>query len=899
MDWAAPHYLIAIPPVVLLLWWFQRRSLRPLAPARRRALFAVRAALVAIVLLALARPGWETTTRRQAVVFLLDHSQSQGVEGMHAAHACAARLAAALPGDTPIGLVSAGSSAVVRRAPQTGDELPPPDERLLQNDGAQSDLAAGVSLACGLFPPDAARRLVLIGDGQQTRGDLSAAAREAALRGVVLDAVPIAGRRRPDVRVVRLASSRSRSHEGASIELRTDLESSLTGKGRLRLFENGIEVESRPLELSVGGQHSETFRRTPPQRNLYTYRACVEGFTGDAIVENDEAMALVDVRGRPLLLYVEGEPQEARYLARAMQEEGIRLQERSPEAFPQSLQELAGYDGLVLSDVPAHQLTDRAMAMIRDYVEKLGGGFVMVGGKNSFGVGGYYRTPVEDVLPVKMKAADEEEQFATALALVLDRSGSMSGQKIEICKSAAIATVDLLSGKDYVGVVAFDSEARWIVPMTQATSKDSITAQISTLNAGGGTNAYPAMVSAGQELAAVKTKVKHMLVLTDGQTEGSGYQGLAAQLHAAGTTISTVAIGDGADTALLQAIAAAGGGTFYATYDPGNLPRIFTQDAMVHMGRLIREEAFTPRQIERHPMLKGCDFAQAPTLLGYVKTDRKATAQVPLVTDVDDPLLAHWQFGLGKVTAFTSDCKSRWSALWISGWPGYSQFWAQVLRDTARKPQSQTMDLRLEEGPRYAEVLVDLWEDPAHFRNEAAVAADIYFVAAGAAGSSMKPLEQLQLDQTGPGRYRGRFAPDEPGVYLVRARCGAEVVSAGLVHQPSGETATGQVNQALLAKACEVTGGRLLDPSAASLPPLPSSHVRYLDATPLLVRLFLLLFLIDVAIRRWENIQAMLLPLDRFRGGKVAKSKSHAPRKAVKEAPATPLAVATDHGFRE
>ena len=296
-----------------------------------------------------------------------------------------------------------------------------------------------------------------------------------------------------------------------------------------------------------------------------------------------------------------------------------------------------------------------------------------------------------------MKAPDKEERFATALALVLDRSGSMAGEKVEICKSASIAAVELLAAKDYVGLVAFDSLPHWVVPMTSAAAKRDIAGRIATINADGGTNIYPAMVAARDALAGVRAKVKHMLVLTDGQTEGGGYEQLAAQIHNAGITISTVAVGSDADGRLLQAVAAAGGGQFYATFNPANLPRIFTQDAMTHIGRLIREESFTPKQAERHPMLSGCPLDHVPMLLGYVKTHRKATAQVPLVTDLGDPLLAHWQFGLGKVTAFTSDAKSRWAALWIGGWPGYGQFWAQVLRETARKPQSQFMDVRLEE----------------------------------------------------------------------------------------------------------------------------------------------------------------------------------------------------------
>jgi len=863
MDWVQPYYLAITLPVILLLWWFHRRSLRPMSRGRRRALLGVRSALVVITLLALAGPAWEETTDRQAVIFILDHSQSQGPSGMQAAHERTARLAAGLPSSAYVGFLSAGQTTRVRQLPDRDVEVPEPDESLLADDGSQTDLAAAVSLAAGLFPPGTSRRMVLVGDGQETRGDLESAARDAALLDVVIDAVPIPGQRRPDVRVARLVSSKSRSHEGASVELRADVESSLDDQGTVRLFENGVEVESRPVKLAVGQQISEVFHVVPETRDLYTYRVRVEGFEEDTIHENNEAMTLVDVRGRPLLLYVEGEQDEAHYLAEAMAKEGIRLQIRAPEAFPQTLPELAGYDGVILSDVPAHKLTEQSMTIVRDYVEKLGGGFVMIGGKHSFGVGGYYRTPIEDVLPVKMKAPDKEERFATALSLVIDRSGSMSGQKIEICKSAAIATVELLSSKDYVAVVSFDSAARTVVPMTRVSSKSTINSQISTLNSGGGTNMMPGMTTGREALAGVKAKVKHMIVLSDGQTQGSGFEALAAQMKAEGMTISTVAVGSGSHAQLLQGVATAGGGEFYQSIDPTNLPRIFTQDAMVHMGRLIREESFVPKQVERHLMLSGCPVGEAPTLLGYVKTNRKATAQVPLVTDLADPLLAHWQFGLGKVTAFTSDCKSRWAALWIAGWPSYNQFWAQVLRETARKPQSQTMDIYVQHNSPSASILVDLLEDPAHFKNDATVVADVYFVAAGALGSGMEQLHQLQLQQTGPGRYRESFLPEEAGVYLVRARSGAEVVSAGLVHNVSGETATGRVHRNLLQRVCDLTGGKLLGESEDTLPPIPAGHSQFVELTPLLLKLLLLLFMVDVAIRRWENVQGMLSILGR------------------------------------
>lgn len=871
MDWESPYVLLVIVPLLAFLFYFDARTTHPMSMGRRRALFFLRVLLVFLALLALASPAWVVKSSRQAVVFVMDHSRSHGKKGIEKVYAETERIREKLPAGVPVAYVAAGSKGVVLEDVFEGDEE---DEEtryhldLMKTNGAQTNLSAAVALAQGLFPAGAARHVVIVSDGQETRGDLEKTAREASVTGLRVHAAPVGGQKRPDVRVDRLLSSQARLNEGASLALTAYVESSLSGEGVIKLFENGLEVDRRPLKVDVGKDEEVVFQRSPEKRNIYNYRAVVEGFNGDAIPENNEALSIVDVRGKPLLLYIEGEEEEAHYLVDAMAREGIRLETRNAEGVPQSLQDFAGYDGVIISDVSAHKLGDHAMNAIRDYVENLGGGFVMIGGVNSFGVGGYYRTPVEEILPVKLKSPDQEEQQSSALALVIDRSGSMSGQKIEICKSAAVATAEVLSRKDYIGVYAFDSNAHIVVPMTRVTSTSSISGQIRMLTSGGGTNIYPGMTMARTELAKVRAKIKHMIVLTDGQTSGQGYQALASQCRAEGITISTVAVGAGAQVGLLEAIAAAGGGQAYVTMDPTAITRIFTQDTMVHTGRMIREEAFQAKLVESHPMLRNWEDDSAPPLLGYVKTNRKATSQIPLVTDLGDPLLAHWPYGLGKVTAFTSDCKSRWASLWINQWDGYSQMWAQILRETARAPQGQNMDMRIDEKGEEVRCVVDLLEDAGTRRNDAAVEIDVYFVPSNALGSRMRLLSTKPLYQEGPGMYAGSFRPETPGVYLVRARAGSQMISAGHVHNPSSEVATGRVNETLLRKACELSNGQYLDTPEKELDLGGAEVARSVELWPYLLWLFIPLFLADLAVRRWEHVRGLA---DQVRGVFVPK----------------------------
>lgn len=855
MDWESPYLLLLAVPAFLALMWIEQRSSHPMSSRRKRMLLVVRSMAVLLVLIALAGPARVMQSGRRSLVVILDQSQSLGEDGMRKVFDRARQIHQKLPPGVDCSFVSLGdepSALAVEDVPAVS----PVHLEWQRSRGRNSNYGKAVEFATALFPAGTSRHIILIGDGHETRGSLLEEARNAAAAGIRLHAAPVAGPLKPDVRLRELVPNRTRLHEGATLRLRAAVESTVDGAGTLKLFENGIEVERRPIQLKRGTTQDEIFTRTPPIRNIYKYRAVVEGFPNDGLTANNDALALVDVRGRLRLLYLEGDPAEGGYLVQAMEKEGVQLDLRKPGSLPSTLDEFAGYDGIILSDIPAHQIGERAMTAMREYVDKLGGGLVMLGGPNSFGVGGYHRTPIEEALPVRLKSPDEEEKQSAAVAVVIDRSGSMAGEKLEMAKSASIATAEVLTRNDFIGVYAFDSEAHVAAPMARITSVASVAAQIAAIAPGGGTNLQPAFVQAREALQRVKAKIKHIIVLTDGQTAGSGYEGLASQCRTEGMTVSTVAIGEGSHVALLQAIAASGGGQAYTTTDASNITRIFTQDTLMHTGRMIREEPFEPAMVERHPILAGWEKWNSPALLGYVKTLRKATVQVPLVTDLGDPLLAHWRFGLGKVTAFTSDAKSRWASLWISRWDGFGRFWSQVLRETARPPQGQNMDLNCQLQGENARISVDLLEDAGARRNNARVEAEVFFVPADALGAPLKPTARVALAQTGPGLYEGMFRPDQPGAYLIRAQSGAEMVSAGLVHNPSSEASLGTINETLLKEAVNITGGSyLVDDTPPNLS--TTRATQYVELWPPLIVALLFLFLVDTAIRRWEHVAAI------------------------------------------
>ncbi len=853
MELLAPWWLLGIPIIGIILWLIGRNSLHPMSASRRRIAIVTRTICVVCACLYLSIPLIRVQVEQQVVVFIIDHSKSMGDKAWQSSLENIATIQASFPSHVHSALVSTGETPVVLRSLEQSP-IGKTFERPASRDN--TDLSAAIRLASGLCPPHAQSRLLIIGDGWETRGDAIEAARRAASHNIHIDCLPLAGEAKSDVRVVGLQSSHSRLHQGATLELAAELISSLKGTGVARLYENGIEVAAREIEVEQGQRQRVVFNRHPDKRGIYTYRIRIDGFEKDEIIANNQGLAFVDVRGKPLLLLLSNDFREAKHFQKAMYREGVDIVLRKPTNMPQSLPELIGYDGVIVGNIPANELGEARMILLRDYVEQLGGGLVMIGGDQSFGAGGYYRTPIEEVLPVKMRAKDKEERRPTCLMLVLDRSGSMGGQKMTLCKQAAKATAQLLRNKDFIGVIAFDSSPHWVVPMGRMSPAAIV--GIDSVNAGGGTSIYPAMEAAYQAMHQVRAGSKHMIVLTDGHGGGGDFANLSTRIQSSGISISTVAVGSGADVGLLQLIAQHGKGSCYQSADPSQLKAIFTQDTMKHLGKILREEPFIPVVAEQHPMLKGWSD-DAPALLGYVKTEPKALSQIPLVTDLGDPLLAYWRFGLGKVTAFTSGSGSRWAPLWIAGWGGYGRFWAQVLRDTARVPQGQFIDVHAHIKDDKAIIDVDLLENAASFEHNAEVNAVIHYLPSHNLGSSLNSGKALTCHQVAPGRYRSDFPLEESGIYIVQVQSGSNIASAGLVHVPSTESATGVVNKSNLEHIAHAAHGVLLD-DQTSLPALDKaqSSVQRINLQNIILVILLCVFFVDICIRRWDHVLGLM-----------------------------------------
>ena len=836
-----------------VLYYGYRRSLVDLSRTQRVISLIVRIIIVVLLILSVADVQYLKTDDKLAVMFLADISDSISDDGLTKATDYVNEALELRGGNQQSGLIAFTDKAeVVRALLKNGDE---PDAKLEltevkkawldadEDAGDTTNIAQAIETAWGTFPANANKRIVLITDGVETQGDAVHTALRGKDFGIQIDTVPIYPSDEPEVMVQRLDMP-AQVKQGAPFNVEVLIHSNHEDVAEIRLFKNKFEVAKQEARLEEG-ENRVKFTQTAMESGTLTYDALCRS-TKDTRYDNNRALGIVSVSGKPKVLLIDENEAQARYLTRALEDAKIRVDVRNGLGVPNELADLQNYELVIFSNVPANRLTQNQMELIRTYVQDLGGGFMMLGSENSFGLGGYYKTPIETILPVQTDTEKKKETPSLAIVLVIDKSGSMGGIKIELAKAAARATVELLGKRDKIGVVAFDGSPFWIAEMHDASDKMYLSDQIGSITASGGTNLYPALEQAYFALTETTAKLKHVIVLSDGQSQDGDWYGIASSMRNERITISTVGIGSGADMNLLGNLANWGGGRDYFTQDPYNVPQIFAKETVTASKSAIIDEPFIPQRIKPTQVLSGIDLELAPFLLGYVATQPRPTAEVFLVSDRGDPLLASWQYGLGKSVAFTSDAKARWASDWLD-WGGYGKFWTQLVRDTMRKATLSNFQAEIKKEKGVAHLAIDALDDAGDFLNQ--LESDVSLI------SPDLKKKQLAVTQTAPGRYELDFSTQDVGPYFlnIMQKQGGEVVNTqvtGTVVSYPQEYLVHNADDALLTQLAAVSGGKF-NPSAedAFRPPEEQVALRIHLWRPFLITALFLL-LVDIALRR-------------------------------------------------
>ncbi|XAM01038.1 VWA domain-containing protein [Phycisphaeraceae bacterium D3-23] len=761
---------------------------------------------------------------------------------------------------------------------------------------------------------DSALRLLLASDGNFTDGNVMEAARAAAAANIPIDVLPLEYSIENEVMVEGVYVP-SEAREGQTVPIEVVLRGTAPVAGYIQLRHrvgstnqlvdlNGPDTPgtgrlipagrwqrvNRDAEDGGDTGFGDYILRTYVDRPMYEagvhrYEVIFEPALTDGsvntVVANDKAEAFTLVAGRGAVLVVDGvggTPGDI--LPSAIASHGVVVRTVPPEGMPRRLTDMQGYDAIILQNVPAEAVPPFVQQNLARYVHDFGGGFLMVGGPDSFGPGGWTNTDIDKyILPVACQIPSQVQLPSGALVLVIDRSGSMFGNvggaglsQQNVASEAAVLALSTLYPQDLVGVVAFDSSAHWLVKLGMNSNPSDTAQRVRSMQPGGGTDINSGVQAAVAALSNINTAdaaVKHIIVITDGHGNMPNMLTLGATLAQQNITISTVGVGDGHDAGNLYNLATTGNGQFYPVNDPNNLPQVFIKEARLIRKNLIRELLFTPGlRSTGSPIMTG--VSAVPPLQGFVLTGHKDDPRIftPLIGPEGEPIFAHHQVGLGRAAAFTSDANNRWGADWLD-WGGYADFWGRTIRQISRPPASLEADLSTRVDGDTLVLQLD-------------AAGDLEFDApAGGQGASFgndldvrgaitRPdgsVSTVRLAQVGPGLYEARIPAHEAGSYIadlvMTGRDGSRRrVIGGTSNQAGGELRTFTSNRAVLQEIADLTGGRMLDPVDPATAMLfdrdPAHPFESVSTRPLgtrqLMPFLLLLLLLDVACRRiaWD-----------------------------------------------
>lgn len=856
--------LLALLPILVIIWRWRGMRLTPAA-------LLLRLALVSLLVLALADPTMGREAPAQGpVIILVDQSDSLTAEGQATLRAAAARLVAeAGPQATTLWF---GGNVIAIPAVEPGDRsTPEPADqaalltaRLTALDPTASNLERALTLASEMLAPTGGR-IVVLSDGFETRGNALAAARSLAAAGITIDALPVEPIRTPELRIAGMTVPRTlRVGEEYPVQI---FVASEPGQQRsasaatLRLWENDRLLAEEEVQLNPG-LNDFTFPNQAVTAGVVRLRAEVTG-APDTFARNNSAAATALVAPPPQVLLVEGRTGNARDLGVALRQAGIESQTLPAERLPARLSELDVYNGMVLIDVPAASLSLDQMASVREFVRSEGRGLVATGGRNSFGLGAYKDTPLEQALPVAMDPRPRPQRSDIALLLIIDRSASMTAalgvSKFDMAKEAAILATESLQAEDSIGVLAFDTGQLWTVPFQtvgQGAGLEQIQDAIARLPSGGGTDIYGALDVGLEELALQPFSVRHAVLLTDGRSftnDRLAYQRLVEAARAQQITLSTIAIGNDADTELCEVLAQWGGGRYYYADAPADIPRLTLLESAIARTEMSIEGVLRADLATVHPMMRDFAPAELPQLEGYVATTPKETAEVVLRSPEEDPLLVAWQYGLGRAVAWTPSVDAPWAGAW-PGWEDYARFWAQVVRYTLPDPDSGPLQVRVEPQPGGARLLVDAVQPGGVPLDFARINARVTLPD----GSQ----RDFGVRQVAPGRYVQDLLLPAEGPYVmsvVLVRDGEiQQTDVGYVQPTPAEylpprPGDGRLQgRALLEQIAATTGGQLLDnvavqPAAQTPDPAATAPRRF---WPWLLGAALLLWVLEIAVRR-------------------------------------------------
>jgi uncharacterized membrane protein len=854
LQFTHPIYLLLLVPALAWVFWFAFKSDVQVGAWRKWMALIVRTIVVVAIVFAIAGLQWLLPVEGMNVFFVLDRSDSVPAEQQEAAKNYINATSKLKKNSDKVGVIVFGTDASIETTPNSAVDL----QKIQAVVGTdRSDLAAAIRLGTAAFPESGQKRLVLLTDGNENIGDAMGAVLAAQHLKVSVDVVPLGVTRANDVSVERLQVP-SKLKKGQAFEVKIFVQADRAGPATIRLYRKEQFLGEQKVDLSAG-KNLFTFPQTLPDPDFYSYDVQVDA-PGDPLPQNNRATGFATVRGDPRILIVSADPEQDRQLAAALTTARLDIRLVGVGGFPATLAEMQSYDAIFISNLAAGDLGTDRQKLLESAVRDFGVGLVCVGGDQTYAAGGYRGTPLESTLPVNMELDSKKVLPSGAVVLIMHGMEFANGN--QVARDCAQGVLGALSGNDEMGVVLWDGTERWLFELQKVGNKKALANQIAGMNQGDLGSFQHIMEMAHEALKKSTSNLKHIIVFSDGDP-GAPSPALMQAIVGDRITVSSVLISGHSPIDTMTWMAETGKGRFYNVQSPNELPQIFLKETAVILKSAIYEEPFKPQLRSSTEVIRGIGADEYPSLLGYVATTPKPRAETPLWTDKGDPLLAHWQYGLGRAVAFTSDAKSRWAKIWLN-WEKYKQFWSQIAQWSLRRLENAdfTTEVAVDKGQGL--INVEALDEQGNYRN---------FLNLQTVVVSPKGEKQtVKLEQTGPGHYEAKFPTKEVGAYLLNMMemkdgqiRGSQVVGASVNYSP--EFTSSEPNYNLLRRVTETAGGKPLELNTPALNTFEHDRKRTYQPRDLwewLLELAILLFIVDVGVRRIQIDRDEMLRAMRF-----------------------------------
>jgi uncharacterized membrane protein len=823
--------------LLVLVVILEQKSLSSLTAVRRWISLVVRLLILSAMILALAGIEIRRKNDHIAAVYLLDHSESVPEKYRNSMLDYVKAATEPKKEEDQAGVVIFAGDASIETMPSS--KLDVQKVYSVVNPHA-TDIAQGLRLAQASLPLDYQRRIVLISDGNENLGDALQEVQSVRANGVAVDVLAVEAARREDIQVEKFVLP-SLVKKGETFEAKIHLLSTQAGSSKLRIFRNGKYLGEQEVTVSIG-RNVFSFPQQMEEAGFHSYHVEVDAAFDD-IPQNNKGASFTCIRGDPTALCVHADRTQSVLFDQALGNVKIHVKSVGLDGMPATMADFLNYDLIVLSNINAGELSDEQMKLLQSAVRDYGVGLVVIGGDDSFTAGGYRGTTLEDILPVSMDLSSKKVLPSGALALLVHATEFSDGNRW--ARDIAIAALESLGPSDYMGIVLWDGQDKWLFPMTQVGDRKKIGQMISGMNPGDMPSFVNAMKLAHQGLKECKAHLKHLIVFSDGDPQPPMDADLDS-IRSDKITISTVMIGGHVAPDPMMKMAQRGGGRFHDVRTPNHLPQIFIKESAVILKASIFEEPIQPKLSDPSEILRGIPGDSIPQLLGYVATSKKTRAEMGLVSPQGDPILAQWQYGLGRVVVFTSDVKPKWASQWMR-WDRWDSFWGQTARWVVRRLEASSYDAHFVIRGGTGKLFVDAMDSSGNFLNHLDLQSTLTY-------PTGKALEQ-KLRQTEPGHYEVTIPAGEVGAYMANIRTvtnGVTVASqtVGNAISYSPEFKDLEPNLHLLRKVSDLSSGNWF---TAKDSPFKSPRVPVFRASPIwhwLLALAILLFPFDVGIRR-------------------------------------------------